>query len=548
MQSGNSLLGLRFIFVTLAAGLVFVTLAAGCGRWADRAVCGDGPCSFTTEEWSRIQSLANITGKPPRPDPSNKYLPIVDWRTRAVAADAYRDLDGTLVDGPWLDVPEVRLGWRLYHEPALSGSVSDIDVLKRPALTTRPNVCGQVNVSCSTCHDPRRQGSDLTSSPRHVSIGAGWYDVNAQQTLNAAYYPILYWNGRTDTLWAQAAQVIESAVSMNGHRMKTFWVVINHHWDDYAQIFGDTAPLALELASRLKPPAASAPTAAYMKQYKEELSPSEQEIVTRVHVNVAKAIAAYEWLLSSDNSPFDQYVRNQGRSGLSPAAERGLKVFIGRGSCIDCHNTPLFSDGKFHNIGIPQVGPHVPSVSQCVGPPCDCQDAGIAGASCWPAGARAGQQKLASQEFHRGGTNNAYDDHAASQGAAAGESMDAGTTDRVLALQVGAWRTPSLRDVAMTAPYMHDGLFATLADVVWHYDQGGGESEVGKIESVRDGGTGTSELAPLRLSAQDRNDLVAFLETLTGQPGGAPDLISPPDAGLAPSVTCPDGGASGDGP
>src|SRR5262249_7128040 len=72
---------------------------------------------------------------------------------------------------------------------------------------------------------------------------------------------------------------------------------------------------------------------------------------------------------------------------------------------------------------------------------------------------------------------------------------------------LGAWRTPSLRDVAKTAPYMHDGAYASLADVVWHYDQG-----------VSSEGWGTSEIAPLNLTDQDRADIVAFLGTLTGVP------------------------------
>ena len=83
-----------------------------------------------------------------------------------------------------------------------------------------------INISCATCHDPKRAGSDFTSAPNTVSIGAGWYDVNSEQTVNAAYYPLLYWNGRTDSLWAQAAQVSESGVSMNGTRLNTFWVIL----------------------------------------------------------------------------------------------------------------------------------------------------------------------------------------------------------------------------------------------------------------------------------------------------------------------------------
>ena len=149
-------------------------------------------------------------------DTSNKYLPIADWSDGTLKADAVFD-------------PAVQLGWRLYYEPLLSGSVYNKDSLGAYAPTTRDTPCGQVRVACVTCHDPRRAGSDVTSVPRHVSLGAGWYDVNAQQTLNVARYPVLYWNGRTDAIWAQAAQVMESPVSMNGHRMKTFWVVVGRY-------------------------------------------------------------------------------------------------------------------------------------------------------------------------------------------------------------------------------------------------------------------------------------------------------------------------------
>jgi len=494
-------------------GIAALTLGAGCGAWADKLACGDQGCDWTDEEWARVQSLAHVTNTPPPPDPSNAYLPIVDWRTRALAPDAAQDLDGTLAPAPWIEIPEVRLGWRLYHDTALSGSPSDVDTLGLPAPTSRTSTCGQIGVSCATCHDPKRFGADFTSVPNTVSIGAGWYDVNGQQTLNAARYPVLYWNGRTDVLWAQAAQVMESAVSMNGHRMKTFWVVTQPiYWPDYAAIFAD-APAVQELAARLEPPATGAATGAYKTAY-EALAPADQATVTRVHVNVAKAIAAYEWLLSSDGSPFDAYAAGVAgaEAAFPPAAERGLKLFIGRASCIDCHNTPLFSDGKFHDIGIPQTGAHVPTVAACVTAKCDCVSEGGTSGACLPLGAFAGQEKLAAQAFRRG---TIYDDNFAANPGVVPAPAPVEPDPR----WIGAWRTPSLRDVAMTGPYMHDGLFATLGDVVWHYDQGGGEGSA----------SGTSELSPLHLTAQDRDDLVAFLQTLTGIPG-PPDLIEPPAA------------------
>jgi cytochrome c peroxidase len=499
------------------AGSLAVVVAAagtlGCGNWADKLACGEQGCSFTDAEWARVQGLANVGAKPALPDPSNKYLPIADKRG-TLKPDAIHD-------------PVVQLGWNLYYEPLLSGSASNQDSLGVYAPTSRRLVAGQVGLSCASCHDPRSGGSDLTSVPRHVSVGAGWYDVNAQQTLNAARYPVLYWNGRTDTLWAQAAQVMESAVSMNGYRMKTFWVIVTRYREKYQAGQFDAPPASdIDALAALLGPApdlASTDSAELKTQYQKLLDlPADvvarftlppQEIVTRVHVNAAKAIAAYEWLLTSDGSPFDRYAsEGPNSSALSPAAVRGLRLFIGKASCIDCHNTPLFSDGKFHNIGIPQIGDHVPTVAACKVAPCDCSN-GSSGPSCLPAGAYAGHQKLVDPEavkidFYRGSI---YDD-----GAPLSSVPD---TTAPPARLLGAWRTPSLRDVAMTAPYMHDGSLATLSEVVWHYDQ-----------ADSSGTLGTSELSPLTLSARDRDDLVAFLESLTGEPGPK-EILGPPAAG-----------------
>jgi cytochrome c peroxidase len=509
-------------------GLAAAMSVAGCGKWADRLACGDQGCEFTRDEWSRVQSLANVTARPVPPDPSNKYLPIAD------------PSDGTLkTDAATMD-PVVQLGWQLYYEPLLSGSVSNVDSMGALAPTTREAPCGQVQLSCASCHDPQHAGSDVTSQPRHVSIGAGWYDVNAQQTLNVARFPVLYWNGRTDTLWAQAAQVMESPVSMNGYRMKTFWLVVNRYLAAY-EAAGFTDPsvddikaLAALLGSA--PSLTTAPIQEFRTQYAQYkmmlktlmLSDDEPTVVTRVHVNVAKAIAAYEWLLSSDGSEFDKFaMEGIDSNALQPAARRGLKLFIGRAGCIDCHNTPMFSDGKFHNIGIAQTGTHVPTTEACTKKPCDCSSE-TDFSTCLPSGAFGGHQKLVA--FHQG---NDFDGVMTPPQPAPTPAAEPDMDMRLM----GAWRTPSLRDVARTAPYMHDGSLATLSDVVWHY-----------AEAQGTGGLGQSELAPLTLDTQDRDDLVAFLQSLNGV-AGPPELIGPPpspDAGTgsiaAPSCSSPDGG------
>lgn len=518
--------------VTLLGTLVILTAFVGCGRWADKLACGSQECEWTDAEWSRVRSLAFLCsaeqnadpslscGSPVPPDLSNKYLPIDDWSTGALKVSPQSD-------------PVVALGRALYFDARLSGTATWKDTLGRPSQSARAEVGKPVDVSCASCHDPARYGSDFTSVPRTIAIGAGWYDVNGQSTLNAARMPFLYWNGRSDSLWTQAAQVMESPVSMNGHRMKTFWVIANHYREAFA-LFPEApaadpkTPLVVPptwaaLAAALQPLAESATTEDYRKQYN-LLPPEQQRTVTFVHVNAAKAIAAYEWLLTSDRSDFDRFV-NEGPSStaLTPAAKRGLKLFVGKASCIDCHSSPLLSDGKFHNIGIPQAGAGVPTVAECsdlqTAPKCDCL---ASGPTCLPWGAFTGLKKLApAQDFSR---QSSFSDDANAL------PVPANIAEPDESLK-GAWRTPSLRDVAMTGPYMHDGTFATLSDVVWHYDQGGGSGA--GAETV-----GRSELASLNLTADERNDLVAFLSSLTGGPLNP--LLAGPDAGSP--TTVPDAG------
>src|SRR5262249_43242998 len=129
----------------------------------------------------------------------------------------------------------IALGQEFYFDPKFSGNATLVDSIGNPVPYARAATGQPINVACATCHDPKGAGADFTSAPNTVSIGAGWYDVNGQQTLNAAQYTLLYWNGRSDSLWGQAAAVSESGVSMNGTRLNTFWVIANN--SDYRERF-----------------------------------------------------------------------------------------------------------------------------------------------------------------------------------------------------------------------------------------------------------------------------------------------------------------------
>jgi cytochrome c peroxidase len=567
-------------------------LGPGCGRWVDDLACFDEGCRFTRGEWARVQSLSQL-GDPPG-DSSNGLLA------------------GVLARPDPMQDPIVRLGWWLYYDTDLSGAPTWKDMLGRPTSTSRASVLkpdDRIKVACATCHDPEQGGGDVTSVPRHVSVGAGWYDVNGQQTLNVAHYRYLYWNGRADSLWSQAAQVMESGVSVNGDRLSIVATVRAK----YSQDFGDllrqwdlpapTDPARCTLDDCTAPEcnlvtAGSGATATRVcrpaipahgkrgskvgcqygspdEPFKDDfdcMRPDDQRRVTRAYVAIAKAIASYEWFLTSTDSPFDRYAEEGPASAaLSPEAQRGLKLFVGRAGCIDCHRTPLLSDGEFHNIGVPQAGAGVPTVADCLRAEtlgaCDCRT----GRKCLPWGACEGLQRFADRprvspsDAPPDAGSGILADGGPGPGAEScllappgpdpqdgdGARLSSFEFSRVspysddaqalpppaLAVVKGAWRTPSLRDVALTAPYMHDGVFASLADVVWHYDQGAAANDIGPV---------AAEIQPLRLTARERADLVAFLQNLTGHPRRDRDLARPPDS--CPLYTAPpDGGTCGTG-
>jgi cytochrome c peroxidase len=496
---------------TLVALPLLLAMAVGCGADADELFCDDPACLFTPEEWSRLATLSPLP-KPPL-DHSNRY------------AD---------------DLAAQALGRAFYFDPRFSGVATLVDAVGRPVSQARAPFGEPIGISCATCHDPTLGGGDATSVPRTVSIGAGWYDVNGQQTLNAAHFGLLYWNGRSDSLWSQAAAVAESKVSMNGSRLNTFWVVLASYRDAYNGVFGATSGSLSPLGAV---DAASIPLEGRPGDPRfDNLTIEDKELVTRVFVNWAKAIAAYETTLVSRHSPFDAFVAD-GRDStwISPAAKRGARLFVGKASCIDCHDTPLLSDGEFHDVGVPQKGDHVPTVADCLAgnAACDCTP-GAEGASCLPAGAWAGLQKLAANvdttdaigqrviNFNNFRRDSVWSD---SVEGAPTELYKPPTDVRLK----GAWRTPSLRDVALTPPYMHDGVYATLTEVVRHYDSGGeGPSPflLPPCAAVDDGKPCTSpgapapapavQLKPLRLSERDISDLVEFLLTLTSRESSGP--------------------------
>ncbi|HTU01891.1 MAG TPA: cytochrome c peroxidase [Candidatus Sulfotelmatobacter sp.] len=202
---------------------------------------------------------------------------------------------------------------------------------------------------------------------------------------------------------------------------------------------------------------------------------------------VAKAIAAYERTVSSVDSPFDRWMQGND-TALTVAQKKGMLVFFGRGKCSQCHNAPHFTDSDFHNIGVPSAGfekaeqfPQNPDICKGVSPGIDPGRAGV-------------------------------------------PALHASCAD------VGAFRTPTLRNVALSAPYMHNGKFGTLEAAVVHYEdlsQGTATAVVGELDvDVRKGailfGAGAG-------AADDVPNMVEFMKALTGsQRRGPKGGVAPP--------------------
>jgi cytochrome c peroxidase len=492
----------RLIWLTLV-----VIALTGCGKYADDLFCGSGRCAFHDGEWERIAALAN-PGDPPG-DRSNVY-----WNNEAAQ----------------------QLGRKFFFDSGFSGNATQKDAINRKSPPARAAVDQPVGVSCATCHDLTHAGADTTPSPGYVSVGAGWTDVNALAVMNSAYRQVVFWNGRADSLWALNVVVAESATTMNGNRLALAHHIFDLYRAEYDAIFGpqwalDPAigadPTRFPASGKPKPPGGA-------DGVWEAMAGPDRNVINRVLVNWAKAIAAYEYKLIGVDSDFDRFVAAGPDSNLIPAAaKRGARLFVGKASCSSCHAGPQLTDELFHDIGVPQTGVAVPTTADCPAtmPPadpklaqCDCFSA--TALKCAPWGAYDGLRRLRDTTVGSP-TRNRWLRTGDSSGDPAW-SDDLADTSRQSYVDLplteslkGAWRTPSLRNVTLTAPYMHDGRYATLDDVLWHYDTAGhsaGPEQVGAL---------APEIKPLGLTDLEMADVVAFLGTLTGRPK-YPDWMTPP--------------------
>ncbi|TPM96210.1 cytochrome-c peroxidase [Mesorhizobium sp. B2-1-3A] len=323
-------------------------------------------------------------------------------------------------------------------------------------------------VSCSTCHKIDRQFQD--GLPQ--AVGVGRTNRRTMPLAGVARDPFFFWDGRRDSLWAQALTPLENPLEQAGNRAAYAHYIKARFGERYERIFGPLPDFS-GVPSNASPLGTDAEKAAW-----NAMSDGQRDAINRVYANIGKAIAAFERSIEPAQTRFDRFALDLA-TGAEPKGDAvfsreeilGLKLFIGKANCVTCHNGPRFTDNSFHNTGVPPVAylppdrGRVDAVAQVEADPFNCLGA--------------------------------YRDGDAS---ACGELRFMVRDGPQL---IRAYKTPSLRGAATRPPYMHAGQFSSLDEVVAHYAKAAPSVE------------GTSEVHPLELSDRERAALVAFLKTLS---------------------------------
>lgn len=458
---------------TLYAALLSLPLAAV--NLACEQPCGD--CRLSNLEWDVVQTLSPLPAIPV--DPTNKYQ--------------FNDA-------------AARFGQRLFFDKRYSGAIRVpnngsnggpglLAGTRQGAMTSTS--AGQV--ACVSCHDSKKYFVDTRSVPGNMSLGSAYTVRHSPTVVNLPFYKWWGVGGRHDSMWMQASLSPEAGTDTASDRCKYAHFIWQYHREEYNSIFTDT-PLPAELdpshpnAARF--PALCRPKANAMAPDGnwEKMPAEDKKAVLQIMANQGKAVVAYENKLISGNAPFDKYVAGD-QAAISDAAVRGLRLFVGKAACIDCHNTALFSDSLNHNLGVPQEGLNVPK-----------EDLGhFLDVGIW-----LGHPFNSASAFS--------DDPSINKVAGVMQKEE----------YKGKFRTPSLRGIALTFPYMHTGNFNTLSDVLWFYNEGGGASSFVGQKSDR--------LRPLLLTDDEIADLIEFLESLTGEP--IPDQWTC-DPAPGSTISCP---------
>jgi cytochrome c peroxidase len=323
-------------------------------------------------------------------------------------------------------------------------------------------------VACATCHNP-----DLAfTNTEPLAVGVKTGTRHSMGLIGGAYSPWFFWDGHKDSQWAQALGPLESSVEHGFNRTHVIKLIAQHYRKEYETIFGKLPE------SKNLPRDAGPVTNTKVRAAWNTIAPAQQHKITRAFSNIGKSIAAFERTLLPQTTRFDRFAstleNNQTALGdqiLSSNEQQGLHLFIGQARCAECHSGPLLTNDGFHNTGIPARKQRELDRGRAVG-----------------------VNRVLKDEFN---CLSSYSD--AKPDDCAGLRFAVQGTPEL----EGAFRPPGLRNVAVTAPYMHAGQVGNLKDVLEHYNRA--PSAV----------VGHSELAPLNLNGSQLGQLEAFLRTLT---------------------------------
>ncbi len=396
---------------------------------------------WTEAEIGLLTSLSLAAASPPPPSPGNRV------------AD---------------DPRAAELGHALFFDPALSANGK---------------------VSCATCHHPARGFTDGLA----LSKGVGQAGANAPTLIGVAHSTWLFWDGRRDSLWAQALAPLEAGVEMATTRVDAVRYVTTNEKTRarYEAIFGRPAPF--DDVDRFPPGAGPFSDRAGRDAWA-RMHPADRPAVDRAFANLGKLFEAYQRKLAPGPARFDRYVAGlrgeagAGDASLSDEEIEGLRLFIdaGRTQCLRCHNGPLLTNQSFHHVGTATAADGSPAYGRFLG-----------------------IQAVLVDPFNCLGT---YSD---------ADPDDCGALRFLDRSQVshaeGQFKTPTLRSLPLTGPYMHDGRFETLEAVIEHYRHPPARA----IEPHE-------LIPPLEVTDAEAAALVAFLHTLDGGLAADPKWLRPP--------------------
>lgn len=371
-------------------------------------------------------------------------LPSIAQSVFAHSPLSRQEAQRVLAFGPWPPARTIDPGNRVSGNPAAIalGGLLFFD--------SRLSPVGYIG--CVTCHQPDRAWGDGKARAH----GLADLDRNTPMLANLRLARWYGWSGASDSLWLASVRPILDPRELNSTPAHVRRVYVRDPtlacW--YRRAFGRSAD-----------------------------DPRDDDAT--VLVNTGKALAAFQETLATARTPFDEYRDALARGDRAAAAKypaaavRGLRLFIGRGNCVLCHNGPNFSNGEFHSTGIR----HFTSRGRADG------------------GRFEGIEAVTTNPFN---LLSKFNDDASRANATP-------TRNVVLAPRNwGEFRTPSLRNVAVTAPYMHNGSLDTLRDVLTHYSE---------IDEERLHADGEKLLRALKMSAAEIDELLAFLHTLTDRHG-----------------------------